>query len=47
MFIDLLASIVNPSNHTKCVSLNNQQYITHPTLNNLHPNEYSQGLRYY
>ena len=24
-----LASIVNTPNHTKCISLNNQQYMTH------------------
>ena len=38
MFIGLLASIVNASNHAKCVSLNNQQCLTQPTLINLHPN---------
>ena len=47
MFIELLRSIVDVSNHTKCVSLNNQQYMTQPTLINLHPNEYSQGLYCY
>ena len=47
MVIGLLTSIVNVSNHTKCVSLNNQQCMTHPTLINLHPNEHSQGLSYY
>ena len=35
------------SNHTKSVSTNNQQSMTQPTFINLHPNEYSQGLRYY
>ena len=25
----------------------NQQYMIQPILNNLHSNEYSQGLRYY
>ena len=45
MFIRLLTSIVNASNHTKCVSLNNQQCMTQPSLINLHPNKYSQGLR--
>ena len=34
MFFGLLTSIVNASNHTKCVSLNNQ-----PNLINLLPNE--------
>ena len=47
MFSLLLTSIVNASIHSKCVSLNNQQYMTQPTLINLHPNEYSQRLRYY
>ena len=47
MFIRLLTSMVNVSNHLKCVSLNNQQCNTQPTLINLHPNEYSQGLHYY
>ena len=47
MFIELLSSIVNTSNHTKQVSLNNKQCLTKPTLINLHPNKYSQGLCYY
>ena len=45
IIIGLLASIVNASNHTKCISLINQQCMTQPALINLHPNEYSQGLR--
>ena len=47
MFIILLASIVNTSNHTKCMSLSNQKCEIQPTLINLHPNEYSQELYYY
>ena len=47
MFAVLLTSIVNASNHTKRVSLSNQQCSTQPTLINLQPNEYTQGLRYY
>ena len=47
IFIGLFASIVNASNHTKCVSLSNQKCITQPTLVNLHPNEYSQECHYY
>ena len=35
MFVLLLASIVN------------QQCMIQPTLNNLHPNEYSLGLHYF
>ena len=42
MFIVLLASIVNPSNHTKCVSLSNQKCKIQPTLINLHLNEYNE-----
>ena len=47
MFIVLLASIVNSSNHTKCVSLSNQKCDIQPTLINLHPNECNQQLHYY
>ena len=44
MFIGLLISIVNASNHTKCISISNQ---TQPSLIDLHPNEYSQEFHYY
>ena len=47
MFIVLLSSLVNASNHTKCVSLSNQKWKIQPTLINLHPNEYSQEFYYY
>ena len=47
MFIGLLGSIVNASNHTKCFSLNNQKCMLEPTLINLHPNEYNQESLYY
>ena len=47
MFIGLLASIVNSSSHKKCLLLSNQKCMTQPTIINLHPNEYTQGLRYY
>ena len=47
MVIELLTSTVNASNHTKCVSLNNQQCMNKPFLINLHPNEYTKRLRYY
>ena len=47
MFIGLLGSIVNASNHTKCFSLNNQKCMLEPTLINLHPNEYNQEFLYY
>ena len=41
IFMGLLISIVNASNHTKCVSLSK------PTLINLQPNEYSQKFHHY
>ena len=47
VFIRLLPSIVNTSNHTKCISLKNQQFKIQPSLITLRPNEYGQGLRYY
>ena len=47
IFIGLLTSIVNPSNPTKCVLLNNQKCEIQPTFNNLHPNEHSQEFHYY
>ena len=47
MFIVLLPSIVNASNHTKCVSLSNQKCGIQSTLINLHPNEYNQEFHYY
>ena len=47
MFIVLLTHKVNASNHTKCVSLNNQKCEIPPAVINLHPNEYSQELCYY
>ena len=47
IFIALLSSIVNASNHTKCVSLSNQKCMIQPTLINLHLNEYSQEFHYY
>ena len=47
MFVELLTSIVNASNHRKCVSLSNQKCEVQPTLINLHPNEHSQEFNYY
>ena len=47
MVIMLLSSIVNTSNNTKCVFLNNQKCEIQPTLINLQPNEYRQEFRYY
>ena len=40
IIIHLLFSIVNASNHTKCVSLSNQKCTTQLTSINLQPNEY-------
>ena len=34
----LLISVVNASNHTKCVLINNQQCMIQTALINLHPN---------
>ena len=47
MLIGLLTGLFSASNHTKCVSLNNQKCEIQPTFINLHPNEYSQELHYY
>ena len=47
VFVRLLPSIVNTSNHTKCISLKNQKFKIQPTLITLRPYEYGQGLRYY
>ena len=47
MFIVLLSSIINISNHTKCVLLSNQKIEIQPTRSNLHPNDYRQEFPYY
>ena len=47
MFMELLISTVNASNHKTCVSLSNQKCMTQSTLINLHPNEYSQQFHFY
>ena len=47
MFMELSNSIVNASNHTKCVSLGNSKCVIQTTLINLHPNKYSQEFHYY
>ena len=36
-----------PLSHAKCVSSTNQQCMIQPLLINLHPDKYTQGLRYY
>ena len=47
IFIGLLTGLVNGSNNTNCVWLNNQKCMTQPTLINLNPNECSQKFHYY
>ena len=47
IFIGLLTSLVNGSNHTECFSLSNQKCMIQPKLINLHPIEYSQKVHYY
>ena len=47
MFIVVLSSIVNGSNHTKCVLLSNQKCEIQPNFINLYSNEYSQEFHYY
>ena len=47
IFMVSLISIVNASNHSKCMSLSNQKCIIETTLINLHPNKYSQEFHYY
>ena len=47
IFIGLLTSIVNSSNHRKWISFSNQKCMIQPTLINLHPNEYSQEFHCY
>ena len=39
MLIVLLTSIVSASNHTKYLSVSNQNLMNQPILINLHPNE--------
>ena len=46
-YIVSLNSLAKASSHTKRVSLSNKKCEIQPTLINLHPNEYSQELRYY
>ena len=47
IFIGLLSSIVNASDHTGWVSISNQKCEIQPTLINLDPDEYSQEFHYY
>ena len=43
----LLISIVNSTNHTKCMSLSNKNCIIRPTLINLHTNKYNREFHFY
>ena len=47
MFMGLLISIANASNHTKCMSLSYLKCMTQPTLINLHPYECSHEFHYH
>ena len=47
MFNGISFIVLNTSNHTKCASLNDQQYMAQPTLINCYPIEYNQRLCYY
>ena len=45
--IALLSTIVNESNHTKCISVSNQKHVIQPSLINLYPNKCSWEFHYY
>ena len=47
MFVGLLISIVNASNHIKCISLRNQKCMVQPTLINLHSSKCNQEFHCY
>ena len=47
MFIALLTSLINASNHAKCMPLSNQKFKIQSILTNLDPNGYSQEFHYY
>ena len=47
IFIGLLTGLVNGYNHIKCILLSNQKCELHPTLINLHHNEYGQEFQCY
>ena len=46
VYVGLLISTVNASNHTKHMSIGNQKCTTQRTLINLKPNEFTQTLTY-
>ena len=47
IFFGLVTGIVNASNHTMCLSLSNQKYMSQSTLINLHSDEYIQEFHCY
>ena len=47
IFMGLWISIINASNHTKCVWLSNQKCMIQPTFINLQLNKYSQEFHCY
>ena len=47
MFVGLLISIANASNHIKCISLRNQKCMVQPTPINLHSNKQNQEFHCY
>ena len=47
LFIVLLSSIVDASNSTKCILLNNQKCMIQSAFINLHSNEYSQEFHHH
>ena len=47
MFMGLLISLVNASNHTECLLLSNWKSMIYPILINFHPNKYSQEFHCY
>ena len=47
VYMVLLISIFNASNHRKSLSFSNQKCLIQPTLVSVHPNEQSQEFRYY
>ena len=47
MFMRLLISIANASNHAMCMLLSNQKCMIQPTLANLHLNKHGQEFHYY
>ena len=47
MFIVIITSLGNGSNHRKCASSNNQQWTIQTTFINIHPYGYTPEICYY